>query len=307
MSPNDDRVAYQSAVKVNGLWKRSTGKTSEEKPPESKPNTNDATQAAVLDELKQSRELQEANLELQSGGEITADKVKKNGYKDFGKSKMSKFSITGALANIFRLKTKQDKDKEAAAKEAEEQKQATALGDETTQNEEKSEGATIVKEGETKEKKKSIFSRIFGAIGSGFTIFGSSKIGKLIIGGVKLFGGLGLAAGIGLTIAEMAKPGTADKIGASIQKWNDETLKAAEDGTFIDNIKTRISGWFDKFTTFMDEKVLSKDGYLVKAATKVGETIPSIFENFVIISISEEVLIFFMISLPLLLKAKILI
>ena len=339
MSPNDDRVAYQSAVKVNGLWKRSTGKTSEEKPPESKPNstegavitndtstnvnetttqsetnnrfdwkqateeanrnkkkgksseekppeskpnTNDATQAAVLDELKQTRELQEANLELQSGGEITADKVKKNGYKDFGKSKMSKFSIGGVLTNLFNRKSKEDKTKEAAAKEAEEQKQATALGDETNQTNEKSEGAMIVKEEETKEKKKSIFSRIFGAIGSGFTIFGSSKIGKLLIGGVKLFGGLGLAAGIGLTIAEMTKPGTADKIGASIQKWNDETLKAAEDGTFIDNIKSRISGWFDKFTTFMDEKVLSKDGYLVKAATKVGETIPSIFENFVI-------------------------
>ena len=345
MSPNDDRVAYHSAVKVNGVWKRTTGKSSEERPPESKPNstegavitndtstnvnetttqsetnnrfdwkqatedanrnkkkgksseerppeskpnTNDATQAAVLNELKQTRELQETNLELQSGGEITADKVKKNGYKDFGKSKMSKFSIGGVLTNLFNRKSKEDKTKEAAAKEAEEQKQATALGDEANQTGEKSEGAMIVKDEETKEKKKSIFSRIFGAIGSGFTIFGSSKIGKLLIGGVKLFGGLGLAAGIGLTIAEMAKPGTADKIGASIQKWNDETLKAAEDGTFIDNIKTRISGWFDNMGEFINTKVLSEDGYLVTGAQKIADVMPTFMEKFVVPGIQNS-------------------
>lgn len=289
MSPNDDRVAYQSAVKVNGLWKRSTGKTSEEKPPESKPNTNDATQAAVLDELKQTRELQEANLELQSGGEITADKVKKNGYKDFGKSKMSKFSIGGVLTNLFNRKSKEDKENAQKAKEVEEQKQATALGDETnTTDENKSnENATINGAPQT-EKKKSWFSKLFGGIGMAFGLFGASKVGKIIKTGIKTLGTIGLLGGIGLTIAELIKPGTANSIGAAITDWNNETLQAAKDGTFIETLKEKVSGWFTSIGTFMNEKVLSKDGYLMQAATKVAEVAPTFMNNFMLPAITKS-------------------
>lgn len=266
MSPNDDRVAYQSAVKVNGLWKRSTGKTSEEKPPESKPDTNDATQAAVLNELKQTKELQEANLELQSGGEITADKVKKNGYKDFGKSKMSKFSITGALANIFRLKTKQDKAKEAAVKEAEEQKQATALGDETTQTEEKSEGATIVKEGETKEKKKSIFSRIGDFIFGGLGAIGAKVNSNPILKTIAKFGKIAIPAILGVSVLDMVRPGTVDKIGASLDEFN----KSVDDGSFVENVKTKIINGVEDITTTVK-------GFFTE--TKLGKSMSGVFSN----------------------------
>ena len=237
MSPDDDRVAYHSAIRKNGLWKRTTGKTSEEKPPESKPDTSDATQAAVVEELKKTREIQEASLELQSGGDVTADDVKKNNYKDFGKRKVAKYSIFGALNNIFNRKSKEDKENAQKAKEAEEQKQATALGDEpnTTDENKSNENATINGAPQT-EKKKSWFSKLFGGIGMAFGLFGASKVGKIIKTGVKTLGTIGLLGGIGLTIAELIKPGTANSIGAAITDWNNETLQAAKDGTFIETL-----------------------------------------------------------------------
>ena len=266
MSPNDDRVAYQSAVKVNGLWKRSTGKTSEEKPPESKPNTNDATQAAVLDELKQTRELQEANLELQSGGEITADKVKKNGYKDFGKSKMSKFSIGGVLTNLFNRKSKEDKTKEAAAKEAEEQKQATALGDEANQTNEKSENATIVKEGETKEKKKSIFSRIGDFIFGGLGTIGAKVNSNPILKTIAKFGKIAIPAILGVSVLDMVRPGIVDKIGVSLDEFN----KSVDDGSFVENVKTKIINSVEDITTTVK-------GFFTE--TKLGKSMAGVFSN----------------------------
>lgn len=281
MSPNDDRVAYQSAVKVNGLWKRSTGKTSEEKPPESKPNTNDATQAAVLDELKQTRELQEANLELQSGGEITADKVKKNGYKDFGKSKMSKFSIGGVLTNLFNRKSKEDKTKEAAAKEAEEQKQATALGDETDQTDEKSEGATIVKEGETKEKKKSIFSRIGDFIFGGLGTIGAKVNSNPILRTLVKFGKIAIPAILGVSVLDMVRPGTVDKIGASLDEFN----KSVDDGSFVENVKTKIINGVEDITNtvkgFFTETKLGKSmsGVFNSIGKVITETVPTVVIN----------------------------
>ena len=281
MSPNDDRVAYQSAVKVNGLWKRSTGKSSEEKPPESKPDTNDATQAAVLDELKQTRELQEANLELQSGGEITADKVKKNGYKDFGKSKMSKFSIGGVLTNLFNRKSKEDKTKEAAAKEAEEQKQATALGDETDQTDEKSEGATIVKEGETKEKKKSIFSRIGDFIFGGLGTIGAKVNSNPILRTLVKFGKIAIPAILGVSVLDMVRPGTVDKIGASLDEFN----KSVDDGSFVENVKTKIINGVEDITNtvkgFFTETKLGKSmsGVFSSIGKVITETVPTVIIN----------------------------
>lgn len=281
MSPNDDRVAYQSAVKVNGLWKRSTGKTSEEKPPESKPNANDATQAAVLDELKQTKELQEANLELQSGGEITADKVKKNGYKDFGKSKMSKFSIGGVLTNLFNRKSKEDKTKEAAAKEAEEQKQATALGDETDQTDEKSEGATIVKEGETKEKKKSIFSRIGDFIFGGLGTIGAKVNSNPILRTLVKFGKIAIPAILGVSVLDMVRPGTVDKIGASLDEFN----KSVDDGSFVENVKTKIINGVEDITNtvkgFFTETKLgqSMSGVFNSIGKVITETVPTVVIN----------------------------
>ena len=289
MSPDDDRVAYHSAIRKNGLWKRTTGKTSEEKPPESKPDTSDATQAAVVEELKKTREIQEASLELQSGGDVTADDVKKNNYKDFGKRKVAKYSIFGALNNIFNRKSKEDKENAQKAKEAEEQKQATALGDEpnTTDENKSNENATINGAPQT-EKKKSWFSKLFGGIGMAFGLFGASKVGKIIKTGVKTLGTIGLLGGIGLTIAELIKPGTANSIGAAITDWNNETLQAAKDGTFIETLKEKVSGWFTSIGTFMNEKVLSKDGYLRQATNKVAEIAPAFMNNFMLPAITKS-------------------
>ena len=254
-----------------------------------KPDTSDATQAAVVEELKKTREIQEASLELQSGGDVTADDVKKNNYKDFGKRKVAKYSIFGALNNIFNRKSKEDKENAQKAKEAEEQKQATALGDEpnTTDENKSNENATINGAPQT-EKKKSWFSKLFGGIGMAFGLFGASKVGKIIKTGVKTLGTIGLLGGIGLTIAELIKPGTANSIGAAITDWNNETLQAAKDGTFIETLKEKVSGWFTSIGTFMNEKVLSKDGYLMQATNKVAEIAPAFMNNFMLPAITKS-------------------
>lgn len=279
MSPDDDRVAYHSAIKKNGLWKRSSGKTSEEKPPESKPDTTDSTQAAILNEIKQSRELQEANLEISTGGDVTADDVKKNNYKDFGKRKVAKYSIFGALTNLFNRKSKEDKKNAAAAKEAEEQKEATALGNEPSkENEENSnENAKIVTP-EQKGKKQSIFSKIANSIFGGIGVLGTKASSNPILRTIFKFGKIAIPAVLGMSVLDVIRPGTVEQVGASLDEFN----KSVDDGSFVENVKTKIMNGIDyiqsSISNFFTETKLGKSmsGVFTTVSNVITDTLPTV-------------------------------
>ena len=279
MSPDDDRVAYHSAIKKNGLWKRSSGKTSEEKPPESKPDTTDSTQAAILNEIKQSRELQEANLEISTGGDVTADDVKKNNYKDFGKRKVAKYSIFGALTNLFNRKSKEDKKNAAAAKEAEEQKEATALGNEPSkENEENSnENAKIVTP-EQKGKKQSIFSKIANSIFGGIGVLGTKASSNPILRTIFKFGKIAIPAVLGMSVLDVIRPGTVEQVGASLDEFN----KSVDDGSFVENVKTKIMNGIDyiqsSISNFFTETKLGKSmsSVFTTVSNVITDTLPTV-------------------------------
>lgn len=293
MSPDDNRMQFVNAKRAHGFgrWtKQSIGKESTEKAPEKSNDSNGATvdsQKDMAEDIKKQRELAEAQMAITAGGQSNADKVMNkvsNGTLDAKSA--SKFSIGGIFSNIFNRKAKADKKAARDAKEAAESAEAQALGDEK-ETKDNNPDVTVNVEGGEKQEKKSIFSKIFGVLGTGLSWAGGTVIGKVIKGAFKIFGPLAIAGSLGLTIAELVKPGISQSIGASITNWNDTLQKQSEDGTIIDNIKNRITGWFDSVGTFIDEKLLSKDGYLVQGAYKLGNSLPLIMEKVVIPSITR--------------------
>mgnify|MGYP002672074852 CR=1 FL=1 len=286
MSPDDNRMQFVNAKRSWFGWKRSSGKTSTEPAPE---KSESDTTAELTEAVKEQTEIAEANMMVNVGGKTNAKKVMdkvKSGSLDAKTA--NKFSLTGMINNVFNRKAKAEKKAARDAREAAESADAQALGDKKETDETKdNQNATINTEKEGGEKKQSIFSKIFGALGAGVGWFGTTALGSAIFKGIKLLGPLALMGGIGLTIAELIKPGIATSIGNTLTAWNDETKQAAEDGTVIDLIKSKVSGWFDTAGTFLDEKVLSEDGYIVKGAQKVADTVPTLMENFVVPSITR--------------------
>ena len=272
MSPDDNRMKFVTAARYKKAGKSST--------------QPDPTQQ-VVNELKKSNDIAETQMAINAGGQSNAKKVMnkaKSGTLDAKTS--SKFSISGIFSNIFNRKAKADKKAARDAKEAKESADAQALGD---KQEETENGAEVNVNVETqKEEKQGIFSKIFGAIGGGLSWFGNTKVGKIVKTAGKTLGVIGALGGIGLTIAEIIKPGTADGIGAALSSWNDKTKQAAEDGTLLDGLKSRISGWFDSMGEFMNTKVLSEDGYLVTGAQKIADVMPTIMEKFVVPGIQNS-------------------
>lgn len=272
MSPDDNRMKFATAAGYKKAGKSST--------------QPDPTQQ-VVNELKKSNDIAETQMAINAGGQSNAKKVMnkaKSGTLDAKTS--SKFSIGGIFNNIFNRKTKADKKAVRDAKEAKESADAQALGD---KQEETENGAEVNVNVETqKEEKQGFFSKIFGAIGGGLSWFGNTKVGKIVKTAGKTLGVIGALGGIGLTIAEIIKPGTADGIGAALSSWNDKTKQAAEDGTLLDGLKSRITGWFDNMGEFMNTKVLSEDGYLVTGAQKIADVMPTIMEKFVVPGIQNS-------------------
>lgn len=294
MSPDDNRMNFVHAKRAFGFgkWTRqSVGKESTEEAPSKSDDQNGATadsQKEIAEDIKKQRELAETQLAITTGGQTNAKKVlNKASSGTLDAKSTSKFSIGGIFNNIFNRKAKADKKAARDAKEAAESAEAQALGDEKKAASSNSE-ATVNTEGEEKqEKKNGILSKIFGAVGIGLSWAGGTVVGKAIKGAFKIFGPLAIAGGLGLTIAELIKPGISKSIGASITNWNDTLQEQSKDGTLIDNITNRIKGWFDSVGTFIDEKILSKDGYLVQGAYKLGDSLPLIMEKVVIPSINK--------------------
>ena len=272
MSPDDNRMKFAAASNYKKAGKSST--------------QPDPTQQ-VVDELKKSNDIAETQMAINAGGQSNAKKVMnkaKSGTLDAKTS--SKFSIGGIFNNIFNHKAKADKKAARDAKEAKESAHAQALGD--TKDENKNGAEVNVNVEAQKEEKQGFFSKIFGAIGGGLSWFGNTKVGKIVKTAGKTLGIIGALGGIGLTIAEIIKPGTADNIGAVLSSWNDKTKQEAEDGTLLDGLKSRITGWFNNMGEFINTKVLSEDGYLVTGAQKIADVMPTFMEKFVVPGIQNS-------------------
>ena len=286
MSPDDNRMQFVNAKRSWFGWKKSEGKSSTEPAPE---KSESDTTAELTEAVKEQTEIAEANMMVNVGGKTNAKKVMdkvKSGNLDANTA--NKFSLTGMINNVFNRKAKAEKKAARDAREAAESADAQALGDKKETEETKdNQNATINTEKEGGEKKQSIFSKIFGALGAGVGWFGTTALGSAIFKGIKVLGPLALMGGIGLTIAELIKPGISNSIGNTLTAWNNETQEAAENGGIIQIIKDKVTTWFDNAGTFLDEKVLSEDGYIVKGAQKVSDAVPTLMENFVVPSITR--------------------
>lgn len=278
MSPDDYRRKYMDPdyLKNTRNGKSSTDNITNKDTPESTSNEPFASERIVT-ALEEQTNIAKAEAELNAGGS-------RNFKNLFNKSKRgvlnaktaAKNGISGFFGNLFKRKKKDDADAADAAKEAAESEHAQALGDKKSEGKET--GATITETKEETKKKTGILSKIFG----GLSWFGGTKVGKFITGGIKLFGAVGLLGGIGLTIAELIKPGTATSIGDKISNWNTEMQEAAKEGTLFDKLTGMVTGWFGKLGTWVNEKLLSEDGYLVKGANKVAEYMPKVLDNFIL-------------------------
>ena len=285
MSPDDNRMQFVNAKRKWFTWKRAEGKSSAEPAPEK--SESNAT-AELTEAVKEQTEISKANMMVNVGGKTNAKKVMdkaKNGSLDAKTA--NKFSLTGMLSNLEWRKAKEKAKATRDAREAAESADAQALGDKKDEETKDNQNATIITEKEGGEKKKGILSKIFGALGAGVGWFGTTALGSAIFSGIKVLGPLALLGGIGLTIAELIKPGISTSIGNTLTAWNDETKEAAENGGIIQIIKDKVTTWFDNAGTFLDEKVLSENGYIVKGAQKVSDAIPSLMENFVVPSITR--------------------
>ena len=286
MSPDDNRMKFVNAKRNWFSWKKSEGKSSTKPAPEK--SESDAT-AELTEAVKEQTEISKANMMVNVGGKTNAKKVidkAKSGNLDAKTA--NKYSLTGMINNVFNRKAKAEKKAARDEREAAESADAQALGDKKETNEAKdNQNATINTEKASGEKKQSIFSKIFGALGAGVGWFGTTALGSAIFNGIKVLGPLALMGGIGLTIAELIKPGISNSIGNTLTAWNNETQEAAENGGIIQIIKDKVTTWFDNAGIFLDEKVLSEDGYIVKGAQKVSDAIPTLMESFVVPSITR--------------------
>lgn len=258
MSPDDNRMKFANAAN----YKRSSGKSSTENPNQE-----------VVDELKKSNELAEVNAAINVGGQTNLDKVKdkaKSGTLDAKTS--AKFSIGGIFSNLFNRKVKADKKAAHDAQEAKESADAQALGD---KKDESDNGAKVNVNVETKgEEKQGILSKIFGGIGRGLSIAGST-VGKAIL----KFGAFAIPTALGLSALELIKPGSADAIGAKLEAFN----KSVDDGSFVDTVKEKVTGTLDwikeKVTSFFDDTKVGKA--MKTVGEKIGEHAPQLFDSII--------------------------
>ena len=280
MSPNDNRMQFIHAKRAFGYgpWTRkSVGKDSVEEAPVKSDVSNSATidsQKEIAEDIKKQRELAEAQMAITTGGQTNAKKVmNKASSGTLDAKSASKFSIGGIFSNIFNRKAKADKKAARDAKEAAESAEAQALGDEKEETD-GTQDVNVTVENQPEEK-KSLLSKILGGFGSvlggigGF--LGKSGIAKAVL----KFGAFAIPTVFGLTALELFKPGSADAIGAKLDAFN----QSVDDGTFVENVKTKVTGILDWITGkvesfFNDTKV----GNAMKTVgAKIAEQAPVLF------------------------------
>lgn len=291
MSPDDSKMKFATAASYNKSmadggqntlnWRNAIRERKEPKQNHidrnkaGKSSTQPDPTQQVVDELKKSNDIAETQMAINAGGQSNAKKVMnkaKSGTLDAKTS--SKFSIGGIFNNIFNRKTKADKKAARDANEAKESAHAQALGDEKD-SKNSTPDVTVNVDGGEKEEKKSIFNKILGGLGSilggvgGF--FTSTGIGRAIL----KFGAFAIPTVFGLTALELIKPGSTDKIGAKLEAFNE----SVDDGTFVENVKTKVTGMLDwvtgKVQSFFDD---TKVGNAMKTVgAKIAEQAPILF------------------------------
>lgn len=249
---------------------------------------NESTADKLVDAITEQTEIAKTQAEINAGGSKNFKNLRRKAKRNaIDKKTANNQGVSGIFGNLFNRKKKDEERNAAKLKEEKESKDAQALGDEEESTDVSSNNVNITVDGADPTNNGSIFSKILGTIGSGLSWFGNTKVGRILTNGVKLFGKVGLVAGFGLTLAELVNPGLSDSIGASISSWNDEMEESVEEGTLFEKITGRVVGTIDAFGTWMSEKVLSKDGYLVKGVTKVIDFLPTVMDKFVIPGITR--------------------
>lgn len=190
------------------------------------------------------KEMTSAQLEISTGGEIDDDEVVKKKGKSFGSRIMSKFNPVMQLLNFRKKKDKDDKE----AKESEEAREGT-------------DSLIPGKEGNAEGEEDGALTPFLKKLKSLGAAFGETSIGSFLIKGMKFMGSIGLLGTIGFTIAELIRPGTADKVGASIDAFS----RDMENGEFsfkkvFTNAKLDFDEWFDNTLVghFWNESFLGK-------------------------------------------------
>lgn len=175
------------------------------------------------------KEMASAQLEISSGGELDDDAVVKKKGKSFGSRIMSKFNPVMQLLNFRKKKDKDDKE----SKESEEAREGT-------------DSLIPGKEGNNGDEEDGALTPYLKKLKALGHAFGETSIGSFLIKGMKFMGSIGLLGTIGFTIAELIRPGTADKVGASIDAFS----RDMENGEFsfkkvFTNAKLDFDEWFD--------------------------------------------------------------
>ena len=190
------------------------------------------------------KEMASAQLEISTGGEIDDDEVVKKKGKSFGSRIMSKFNPVMQLLNFRKKKDKDDKE----AKESEEAREGT-------------DSLIPGKEGNGDGEEDGALTPYLKKLKALGHAFGETSIGSFLIKGMKFMGSIGLLGTIGFTIAELIRPGTADKVGASIDAFS----RDMENGEFsfkkvFTNAKLDFDTWFDSTVVghFWNESFMGK-------------------------------------------------
>ena len=190
------------------------------------------------------KEMASAQLEISSGGELDDDAVVKKKGKSFGSRIMSKFNPVMQLLNFRKKKDKADKE----SKESEEAREGT-------------DSLIPGKEGNNGDEEDGALTPYLKKLKALGHAFGETSIGSFLIKGMKFMGSIGLLGTIGFTIAELIRPGTADKVGASIDAFS----RDMENGEFsvkkvFTNAKLDFDEWFDNTVVghFWNESFMGK-------------------------------------------------
>lgn len=166
--------------------------------------------SALLKTSKEQKDIQSAQLEASTQGEISGSEVTKKKGKRFGSRIMKKFNdFTSWLG--FNKKQK-EADREAA-------ESAAARSGTAAEEEDNELNVNVTTEGQ-KEEKKGLLGKIWDGIKGIGGFIGKSKVGSFLLKGIKTAGVIGLLGTVGFTIAELVRPGTSEKVGQQIDKFS---------------------------------------------------------------------------------------
>jgi len=222
----------------------------------------------LLDVNKEHKEIDSAQLEISTSGEIDDTAVKKRKGKSFGSRIMGKFNAFTSWLGFNKKKSRAD------AEEAEDEYARKGTGQLLLTGD-------VDPNAKTEDEEEEKTGGIWGKIKSVGKLIGGSGAGQFILKGMKFAGSIGLLGALGFTVAELIRPGTAKKVGDKIDEFNDyvnsddfSMKKVMHDfsvkfGTWFDD--TVVGEWWnEKISPWWDNKAFP---WLKDAVSKVPEII----------------------------------